>query len=146
MCTDTNRNVVVMYGGLSSIGDTWEWDGATWTNANPVTQPPTVGYAGMSYDSSRKVCVLFGGRTVAARLNETWEYDGLDWKKINTTNSPPVRYGHAQCYDSTRRVTVVFSGFDVLPYHPDTWEWTFALLWTEIRTLQHSGLSVPEVS
>jgi hypothetical protein len=24
--------------------------------------------------------------------------------------------------------------------------WTFALLWTEIRTLQHSGLSVPEVS
>jgi hypothetical protein len=144
MCNDTNRNVVVMYGGLSSIGDTWEWDGATWTNANPVTQPPTVGYAGMSYDSSRKVCVLFGGRTVAARLNETWEYDGLDWKKINTTNSPPVRYGHAQCYDSTRRVTVVFSGFDVLPYHPDTWEYD-GTDWKQVATTGPIGRIYPHM-
>lgn len=89
----------MLFGGFSSaghVGDTWEWDGATWSNRAPIygdtwlwdgaTQSnpapavnpgPLVGHR-MAFDGARERVVLFGGS--GATLSEaTWEWDGTSW-------------------------------------------------------------------
>jgi len=140
MCTDTNRNVTVLFGSLNNT-ETWEYDGKNWKKMTPSVSPPGLGYAGFSYDSARKVCVLFGGR-VSGGTNLTWEWDGTNWKQIKTTNSPATRYGHGQCYDTRRQVTVVFSGIGGNPYHADTWEYD-GKDWKQVATTGPIGRIYP---
>jgi hypothetical protein len=37
-------NKVVLFGGLGSPADTWEWDGTAWTRKTPAISPPSRGY------------------------------------------------------------------------------------------------------
>ena len=68
-----------MFGGKpdnhSSIllGDTWEWDGSTWT-LNGASGPSSRDNFGMAYDSGRSRTVLFGGLTSAGTSGDLWEY------------------------------------------------------------------------
>jgi len=88
LCYDQHRGVSVLFGGLSAkagaesfpLNDTWEYDGESWTKADPTNSPsPRSGHA-MAYDEVRKVTVLFGGIDADGnRLNDTWEYDGTTW-------------------------------------------------------------------
>ena len=42
MAYDPDRRVVVLYGGSVSrenVGDTWEWNGTTWTQSSFVPGP-----------------------------------------------------------------------------------------------------------
>src|SRR5262245_56732341 len=64
MAYDSARGVTVLFGGDLSYynltGETWEWDGDTWTLR--ATSGPTARVAhAMAYDSARGVTVLFGG-------------------------------------------------------------------------------------
>jgi hypothetical protein len=80
--------------------DTWEWDGADWTqlNANPtgarVVVPPARAYHALGYDSQRRRVVAFGGSTgflLGTRLADTWDSDSRLWQQRATTgNSPPA--------------------------------------------------------
>jgi hypothetical protein len=64
---DPDRQRVVLYGSNSDpVRDTWEWDGATWTQVNPPGNSPRVDWAAMAYDQARKRQVLFGGVTQSA--------------------------------------------------------------------------------
>src|SRR5690242_347699 len=42
MAYDPARNRLVLFGGFDSavLGDTWEWDGQSWTRLTPSTSPP----------------------------------------------------------------------------------------------------------
>ena len=47
----TQGTKVVLFGGFGTSGrfsDTWEWDGATWTQRSPSTSPPARGYHAMA--------------------------------------------------------------------------------------------------
>lgn len=66
MSYDAARGVAVLFGGsLSSRsgdfnGETWEWDGTTWTRR--ITTGPSPRYLhAMAYDRARAVAVLWGG-------------------------------------------------------------------------------------
>ena len=83
MAHDSARGVTVLYGGwdgASYSGETWEWDGMSWTLAATTGPPPRRGHA-MTYDSTRAMCVLFGG-TMGGR--ETWEWEAGD-KRVRRT-------------------------------------------------------------
>ncbi len=133
MRLDEARNVIVLFGGVANgvqLGDTWEWDGETWT-AREIAGPAARSYFGMTYDSARGVMVLFGGDAPGAGVafGDTWEYDGTEWRLV-ATNGPAPRRGTALVYDSVRGVCVLFGGYDDASIrYSDTWEWDGAT-WT----------------
>jgi len=136
MVFDAARNLTVLIGGNNqgALGDTWEWDGATWTQR----QIPGISSAPVAaaYDSDRAVTtVLTHGLGAVA---DTWEYNGVGWTQRPNTGLPQRTYA-AMAYDSARHVTVLFGGLDnssnVLA---DTWEWNGAV-WTQRQVFGPSG-------
>src|SRR5262245_58710000 len=64
MAYDSARGESVVFGGVATLavfGDTWEWNGTSWTVRTPASGPTgRYGHA-MAYDAARGVTVLFGG-------------------------------------------------------------------------------------
>ncbi len=128
---DAARGRTVLFGGATVqagvtgwLADTWEWDGATWSQRASATSPSARSSAGMVYDSQRGRVVLFGGIGSGIRQNDTWEWDGTDWTQLAPASSPPARNGAGMAYDSARGRAVLFGGYSSgdLPLG-DTWEW-----------------------
>lgn len=120
---DSARRRMVVYGGSLSetevSGETWEWNGASWTRLAAPGPGPRFAHA-MTFDSRRGACVLFGGRSPAgSNLGDTWEWNGDNWELRAKTGPSPRRF-HAMAFDSRRGVTVLHGGRPVLG---DTWEW-----------------------
>jgi hypothetical protein len=63
MAFDALRQRIVLFGG-GGLADTWEWDGATWTQRMPTTSPPMRPSHAMAYDAVRQRVVVFDGATV----------------------------------------------------------------------------------
>ena len=137
---DPVRGRIVMFGGNIYVnsswvvfGDTWEWDGVSWTQNTPAQSPlPRSGVA-MCFDAARGRVVLFGGAmgtNSSYYVQDTWEWDGTNWTKRTPPTIPPPRAGARMAYDETRQVVVMYGGF-----HPDygsltdTWEWN-GTTWT----------------
>jgi len=80
MAFSTLGRICVLFGGRDStlqnrLGDTWEWDGANWTQVLASPAPAPRSDHAMAYDSARNVVVLFGGAASnSVSLNDTWEY------------------------------------------------------------------------
>jgi hypothetical protein len=55
MAYDAARGEVVLFGGWDGtlLGDTWTWDGTTWTEEHPAISPPARILMGMAYDPGR---------------------------------------------------------------------------------------------
>lgn len=117
MAYDASRRVVVLFGGGPSgagadpdHGDTWEWNGATWTQKGAVVVPPPRSNHAMAYDARRKRVVLFGGERGNEYLDDTWEWDGTTWTAVTSTTTPAARSSHAMAYDAKRGRIVLFGG------------------------------------
>ena len=141
MAYDSARQVVVLFGGDGdetspggALGDTWEWDGASWEQQSPPSSP-SPRYAGaMVYDNVRGVCVFFGGtQTPTSILAETWEFDGVNWTQANPVVSPSPRRHHNMAFDSLRQRVVLFGGWSGSGNLGDTWEWD-GVTWVQRTT------------
>ena len=150
---DSKRGVTVLFGGIvikgfndlyfpsDVFGETWEFDGHTWTQRFPATPPLPLENQCMSYDIARGVMVMFGGN-VGTNLNGvdfpssgiTWEWDGTNWTSVTTLGGvhPNGRSSALMVYDSTRNVHVLYGGQapngttynDVWEYDGTTRAWT----------------------
>ena len=118
MAYDSNRSVVVLFGGADSsgrLGDTWEWNGYTWTKVHSgdpagVLAPTGRTEPGMAFDKDRGVTVLFGGYS-GVNNNDTWEWDGTSWtKRLDSGPSPRAVVGMA--YDEQEHEVILFGGTD----------------------------------
>jgi len=137
MAYDSQRGVVVLFGGhglggggLMYLGDTWEWNGSSWSQVSSGGPSARDAHA-MAYDSQRGVTVLLGGgqiqgqSQVTTSFSDTWEWDGGSWSQASG-GMPSVQPGHAMAYDSQRGRMVLCGGpgggisNGVLV---DTWEW-----------------------
>ena len=144
MAYDEARGRTVMYGGVSSIDrsspgreapiNTWEWDGARWTEI-VTTGPGPRGGPGMVYDRARKHVVLFGGIGIipgaAPRFADTWIWDGKNWLKASD-GGPAARNGHAMAFDRRAGVVIMWGGTTGVTHLDDMWQWD-GKRWTEIR-------------
>jgi hypothetical protein len=65
MAYDRATGTVVLFGGADhfhrALGDTWTWDGSTWTKQHPATSPDPRDGASMAYHAATGTVVLFGG-------------------------------------------------------------------------------------
>lgn len=111
--------------GVAYLGDTWRWDGATWSQLTPTNAPPARREAAVAYDSAAGRAVLFGGRSDPVVFSDTWLFDGAQWQQA-TGPMPPARTGAALAYDPVRNRTVLFGGLGgpsgITPL-TDTWQW-----------------------
>ncbi len=128
---DPLRRRLVLFGGADLehrfLGDTWEWDGESWTEIHPPGEaPPARAGHGLVWDAGRGKIVLFGGRAgwgiVPAAYGDTWEWDGAGWKAIAASPAPSPRCDFGLAYDSARRVIVLHGGSDRLGSSDETWE------------------------
>src|SRR5688572_4916037 len=70
MAYDAARQRIVLFGGridsgVAPLGQTWEWDGSSWSLQNPAASPPPRHSHALAYDAARQRIVLFGGSGVS---------------------------------------------------------------------------------
>jgi len=106
----------MLFGGYVNgvyLADTWEWDGATWTQ-RAVTGPVGRASAALVCDSDHGLVYMNGGYdlngTGAGILSDTWAWNGNEWTLVST-NGPPADAGRAGIYDSPHHSTFFLGGF-----------------------------------
>ncbi|MFN9947200.1 MAG: hypothetical protein ACK56S_10160 [Planctomycetota bacterium] len=118
---DPVRGRYVLYGGWTSavsIGtasnQTWEFDGANWTQVVPPTSPPGLWKHGACFDAARNRVVVYGGARNGFPIaeNATWEFQGANWTQVATTSNPGPLERPAMCYATAFGYTVLFGGVD----------------------------------
>jgi hypothetical protein len=116
---------IVLFGGIGSgnLTDTWEYDGASWTNkAIPY---PTMLHGIRTYTAMAPLngkIVLFSGELDANNVPpDTWEYDGASWTQKNVSG-PPGRWHHGM---TTFAGSILLFGGDTGTgtILGDTWTW-----------------------
>lgn len=117
MAYDSNRNVVVLFGGRDGFApnnETWEFDGTNWTQVVTSTAPAAREEMGFVFDSSLNRVIMFGGcdESTQTIYGDTWWYDGVDWIDVSPASSPTPRFRGSMVFDSTRSRTVYYGGFD----------------------------------
>ncbi|GAC1327510.1 MAG: hypothetical protein NVSMB17_01630 [Candidatus Dormibacteria bacterium] len=152
---DSSRSRAVLFGGVRGTcdgdgdaeddsdcatafqGDTWEWDGNTWTQAAPAASPSARGFISLAHDANRGRTVLFGGLDASGTRQDTWEYDGLTWRQA-ASGGPAARAAYGVAYDSQRKTSVLFGGCQAGANDGSTWEWSGAG-WTSRPTYGNPG-------
>jgi N-acetylneuraminic acid mutarotase len=133
----TMNGKVLLFGGCQScggnfglMGDTWQWDGQSWTELHPSQSPPAR-FGAVSGTVAGKI-VVFGGESYGGEpyFGDTWEWDGKDWSKASPTTSPSARLGASAAVADGK--LLMFGGFTG-PLEPqgDTWSWD-GTSWTEL--------------
>jgi Galactose oxidase, central domain len=113
----------VLFGGLADINpvNTWVYNGTTWSEKFPTTQPYWVYAASAAFDAGLNAVVLFGGGSGGVDLDLTWKWSGGNWTQVLTTVSPPAREGAGMAYDPLLGHIILFGGQNDVLLN-DTWE------------------------
>lgn len=138
MAYDRDRQVVILHGGWYTVpyyfagqqtafevGDTWEWDGTSWTQIASAGQLKGMS---MAYDPLRQRVIRFSGSyscgyACGGYSDYTSEYDGTQWVSA-PSNGPAARNDSAMAYDEARQRIVMTGGFGSgATGMTDTWEW-----------------------
>ena len=98
---DAARNRTVLFGGGNGgtdYGDTWEWNGTSWSQLQIAGPSPRRGHV-MVYDATRHVTVLFGGVHAGTYNAETWELTPGCYPNCDaSTVAPILNVNDFQCF------------------------------------------------
>ena len=140
---DVRRRRLVLFGGFQprsgnpnpdaiGLGDTWEYDGSSWTLRPTATGPSPRGEFGMAYDPGLRRTVLFGGfGTGPVYHGDTWVWDGVRWTEVTSPDSPSPRRGPAMTADLERGGILLFGGGAPSLQYRDTWTFD-GTAWTQL--------------
>jgi hypothetical protein len=136
MTYDAARRETVMFGGVrgtATLGDTWTYDGITWTQRTGSGPSPRSNHT-MTYDALRQVVVMFGGYVVGASgpTNETWEWNGTSWTLRTPAVAPPPRGGAASAPFPPLGGVVIHGGYPA-DGSPHFWRWD-GNAWQDLTT------------
>ena len=107
-------------GGTNRVhGETWRWDGATWTQASTTGPAPRVDAAACTSPTHG---FLFGGEALplGPLFGDLWQWNGAAWTQL--PSGPPARAGAAMTFDFLRNEVVLFGGA-AGTFLGDTWIW-----------------------
>lgn len=131
MVYDSKRDRTVLFGGTDAsrhnLGDTWEWNGASWEERIPEDpeidgNPSPRFFHVMAYDEERDVTVMFSGNV----SSETWEWDGTSWERKDPKDpegdgNPTSTTATGCVYDRARGRVVLANELD--DDAGGVWEW-----------------------
>ncbi len=137
---------VVLYGGFGTSigggggnppnGDTWRWNGSTWSRVCTTATCGPGGRALMAMAGNGSSAVMFGGLSNSGILSDTWVFDGSTWTQTcGQTGSPcgPTGLaGASMAWDGHHYV--LFGGADLSANGApvdDTWTFDGAR-WTKV--------------
>lgn len=149
---DSVRQRLVVFGGTVSsghseqhdeanvLGDTWEWDGTSWTRMEPQNSPSKAYSVTMGFDGER--VLLFGGKRPGYSdfHDGLWAWDGQDWERIDPDQpdapEPDARSNGVLVMDAARGVPLLFGGWNKSNFFyddvfADVWQWE-AGAWQEL--------------
>lgn len=96
---------------LVAAGETWLWNGTTWSEAQPHPAPSARNTAHLVYDSLTECILLFGGIGIdGTPLNDVWLWDGNAWQEQHPANFPFPVGGASLVCDAARRQVILFGG------------------------------------
>ncbi|MCA8949706.1 MAG: hypothetical protein KDE27_09400 [Planctomycetes bacterium] len=127
----------ITFGGLASsqsfYGDTWQWDGSSWSEQQPAVSPSPRYRSMMAFDPVNVGILMFGGYGAVGPLTQdTWLWNGSNWQQAAPATSPMARSDHMMASDLHRQRVVLFGGYPFGGlFFADTWEWDGAT-WTEV--------------
>jgi len=143
MVYDERTRVVLLFGGTNDVpnttgafNDTWMFDGTTWTQLSPATQPsPRYGHS-MAFDPTTGTTYLWGGAesNTGARMNDLWQWSwGNGWVQVSSTTSPTARNRAGFAYDESAGQFILCGGYfgggsvsdETWSYLPDPADVTF---------------------
>jgi hypothetical protein len=148
MVTDTTRNKILLFAGMSNYtdympvpgykdpmrNDVWEWDGSkmTWTNRTSVVganAPSPRQYPILAYDEARQKLFVeessMYGYYGSGSNSTFWEWDPVSAGWAMRTTSDYLDYGTPYCaaYDSTRRREIIYGDvWSQMTGSHETWE------------------------
>ncbi len=142
MAYDPATQQLVLFGGENNtgggaLGDTWSWNGSTWSELDPSTSPSARSNASMAYDPASGQLLLFGGENSSDQnFGDTWSWNGSTWVDLDPSTNPPARVDAAMAYDPALGELVLFGGSEGTgsggTYDGDTWAWN-GTTWTELN-------------
>lgn len=129
---DPVNDLNILFGGQSNsgdLGDTWSWDGTTWSvPASITTSPSARDSASMALDANNNL-ILFGGIN-GQIFGDTWSWGGTDWMIL--VNPPTGRSFASMAFDSSSNQLILFGGFGTFGgIFNDTFNWD-GIAWTEL--------------
>jgi hypothetical protein len=137
MFYDAATQNVILFGGYDGeyLGDTWSWDGTTWTQLSPTSSPSARDSESLVYDAATQTAIMYGGYNYAARrLSDTWSWDGSTWTELYPADSPGVvTTAWSGAYDAATGQALLFGGDPGNDNPPEdgTWDWT-GTDWTQL--------------
>ena len=126
MAYDQTHGQSVLFGGWNNgvMGDTWTFDGSTWTNrgTSPFVAPRRS--TALAHLPTTGITLLFGGTNhTGAYYDDTQRWDGNSWSPQGLSVQPSPRSDHKMVYDTARNRIVLFGGYGPNGSLGDTWEY-----------------------
>ena len=112
MAYDAATGTVILFGGggfNGFFGDTWSWNGTTWTE-KATGGPPARNDASMADDPATSTVILFGGNIGCCSLQDTWSWNGTAWTQQAPAASPGERVWSMMAFDGPSNSLVLFGG------------------------------------
>ncbi|MGH2805704.1 MAG: Kelch repeat-containing protein [Actinomycetota bacterium] len=121
--------------GSATFGDTWTYDGSSWTQEETTIAPMNRQRAAIEFHDGTDLVILVGGRCGSVGCADSWTWDGESWTPLLSPPQVTNRDGASMVYDAARDQLVLFggSGSDAT-----TWTWDGST-WT-----QHTQTGGPE--
>ena len=145
MAYDSARGVTVLYGGFDGVpgtrvpfGDTWEWDGETWTQATAAAGwSPRIAAAAVVFQD--RIWILGGTENYyfgddKSLKNDVWySADGKEWKQATADAGWPARAYH-QAVVLNGKIYLFGGGNYVPKYHAksDVWCSADGVSWEQV--------------
>lgn len=121
MTYDEVRHRCVLFGGYlaggGNTGQTYEYDGSTWTIMVPSYSPPAGTSTNMWFDDIVGRTYYYSGFSGSYGA---WSWDGSRWRL--ECAEVPSAYTPAVAFDRQRHVGVLFAGMNSSGYVSETWE------------------------
>jgi cysteine-rich repeat protein len=118
MTYDSARNTIVLHGGNINnawINDTWEFDGATWTQIASDSHPKSIEQPSLAYDPIEDRTVTYGTEGV------TWEYRRGTWSSLDAAGPGPRR-APVLVFNPERGRITMYGGLTSEGLVGDVWE------------------------
>jgi hypothetical protein len=143
MAYDPATQTVVLFDGgdcnsCGGPGQTWSWNGTTWTRLAPPASPPASGWSSpMAYDPATQTVVLFDGGECnsCGGPGQTWSWNGTTWTRLAPRASPPASGGWSMAYDMATATVLLYGGmsygYPMVTALDETWSWN-GTTWTRL--------------